>query len=73
MVASFASPLPDNPNRAGLGVGVAAFYLFIILYGLGVDAVGTIFYSEIFPNHVRAKGLALTIVTYALTDLVSHV
>ena len=73
MVASFASPLPDHPNKAGLGVGVAAFYLFIVLYAAGIDATGTVFYSELFPNHIRAKGLALAIATYALTDLVSHI
>lgn len=73
MVASFASPLPEHPNKAALGVGVAAFYVFIVLYASGIDATGAVFYSELFPNHIRAKGLALAIATYALTDLVSHV
>ena len=29
-----------------------------------------VFYSELFPNHIRAKGLALSIAVIALTDLV---
>ena len=73
MVASFASPLPAHSNKAALGVGVAAFYVFIVLYASGIDATGTVFYSELFPNHLRAKGLALAIATYALTDLVSYI
>ena len=29
-----------------------------------------VWYSEIFPNHIRAKGICLSIATIALTDLV---
>ena len=71
IVASYASPVPSVPNKAGLGLGVAAFYVFVIFYGLGIDSAGTVFYSEIFPNHIRARGLALATMTIALTDLVS--
>lgn len=84
-------------NKAGLGVGVAAFYVFLIIYSLGgalrrpfpstktfqlcqlyhandwiciVDVAGVVFYSELFPNHIRAKGVALCVMSIALTDLV---
>jgi hypothetical protein len=36
-------------NKAGLGVGVAAFYVFLIIYGFGIDVCGVVFYSELFP------------------------
>ena len=45
-------------------------YLFQAAYGFGIDAAGVVFYSEIFPNHLRAKGVSLVIATFALTDLV---
>jgi len=71
VIASFASPVPEiNPNRAGLRMGVAAFYIFLLFYGCGIDVAGVVFYSEVFPNHLRAKGVALAIATIALTDLV---
>ena len=67
MIASFGAV---GTNKAGLGVGVMALYLFIAIYGLGVDVGGYVFYSEIWPNHLRSKGLALAVATNALTDLV---
>jgi len=70
IVASFASPIPAVPNFAGLRAGVAAFYVFLLFYGCGIDVAGVVFYSEVFPNHLRAKGVALAIATIALTDLV---
>lgn len=57
-------------NKAGLGVGVAAFYVFLVIYSLGIDVAGVVFYSELFPNHIRAKGVALCVMSIALTDLV---
>jgi MFS family permease len=71
MVASFASPIPaTNPNEAGLRVGVAALYMFLAVYSVGIDCAGVVFYGELFPNHIRGKGLSLSIATIALTDLV---
>ena len=49
---------------------VAMFYLFLAVYSMGVDVAGVVFYSELFPNHIRAKGVCLSMATVALTDLV---
>lgn len=46
------------------------FYLFLAVYSAGVDVAGVVFYSELFPNHIRAKGVCLSMATVALTDLV---
>lgn len=67
MVSEYAGA---GTNKAGLGVGVAAFYIFLIVYSFGIDVCGVVFYSELFPNHIRAKGVALAIMSIALTDLV---
>lgn len=67
MVASFAAA---GTNLAGLRMGVAAAYLFLLLYSVGIDVCGVVFYSELFPNQIRAKGIALSVCVIALTDLV---
>lgn len=43
--------------------GAAVFFLFlhILLFGLSYDATSYIYGSEIFPNPVRARGLAISI------------
>lgn len=70
MVALYATGPTAGQNRAGLGVGVAAFYLFLLVYSIGIDVCGVVWYSEVFPNHIRAKGICLSIAVIALTDLV---
>ena len=66
MSATFAETGSANLGRAG----VAAAYLFLAFYSVGIDVAGVVFYSELFPNHVRTKGIALSIATISLTDLV---
>jgi len=45
-------------------------YLFQACYGASIDAAGIVFFAEVFPNHIRAKGVSLAIATIALADLV---
>jgi hypothetical protein len=54
MVAEYAD---EGTNKAGLAMGVAAFYIFLAVYSVGVDVAGVCFYSELFPNNMRAKGM----------------
>jgi MFS family permease len=68
MVAIYADD--HTGNVAGLSMGVAAAYLFIICYAFGIDVVSLIVYAELFPNHLRSKGIALSVSVNALTDLV---
>jgi hypothetical protein len=70
IIATFASPIPAAPNVPALKAGVAMFYIFLLFYGCGVDVAGVVFYSEVFPNHLRAKGVAMSVAVIALTDLV---
>lgn len=68
MVATYAET--NSGNQAGLRMGVAAAYIFLAFYSVGVDVAGVVFYSELFPNHIRSKGISLSIAVIALTDLV---
>ncbi|KAJ5135888.1 hypothetical protein N7448_004442 [Penicillium atrosanguineum] len=67
MVAVYAD---SASNEAGLKMGVAVLFCFIFCYAIGVDVAGIVFYGEIFPNHIRAKGLTLAVGARTLTDLV---
>ena len=67
MVAEYAD---EGTNKAGLAMGVAAFYIFLAVYSVGIDVAGVTFYSELFPNNMRAKGICLSMATIAITDLV---
>lgn len=60
-----------DPSRSGLGkLGVAAFYCFNGFYNPSMDDVANIYYAEVFSNHIRSKGVALTNLVLALADLV---
>ncbi|CAG9967348.1 unnamed protein product [Clonostachys byssicola] len=67
MVALYAEA---GTNKAGLSAGVFALYLFPAVYAMGIDVAGYTFFSELFPNHIRAKGVCVVIAVIALTDLV---
>ncbi|KAJ6115470.1 hypothetical protein N7486_001248 [Penicillium sp. IBT 16267x] len=54
MIASFAG----TTNHAGLAMGVLFSFCFIIFYGGGIDVVGYVYCSEIFPTHIRSQGVA---------------
>jgi MFS family permease len=57
-------------NKAGLGVAIAAIYLFMVFYTPGVDCNIAVYLGELFPNHLRSKGVTLAFTVYALTNLV---
>ena len=63
MVASFGETLT---NKAGLGVGVAAFYMFIAFFSCGLEVSVSVYLSEIFPTHIRPKGMAIGLTTFAV-------
>ena len=67
MVAKFAE---SGTNVAGLRMAVAATYLFLAFYAVGIDVVSIVLYPELFPNHMRSKGMAVCIAVNALADLV---
>ena len=67
MVALYA---PTGTNKAGLRAGVAALFVFITFHGLSVDIVCYLVVSELWPNHLRAKGGAWAFIAGAITNLI---
>ena len=56
----------ENSNLADFPTS----YIFIYLYGCGIDVAGFTFFGEVYPNHLRAKGLAISVIAQSLTALV---
>ncbi|KAI1625143.1 general substrate transporter [Exophiala viscosa] len=67
MVARYAA---EGTNKVGLGFALFASYSFSVFYTPGIDCNNAIFLGELFPNHIRAKGVTLCLVVYACIDLV---
>lgn len=67
MVASFGEA---GTNHAGLKMGVAAIYMFLLFYTVSFDSAGLVYFSEVFPNHLRAKGMCVVIAFICLVDLI---
>ncbi|OAL20288.1 hypothetical protein AYO22_09000 [Fonsecaea multimorphosa] len=60
---------PTATNKVGLGWAVTALYLIVIFYCVGVEACGSPFYCEIFPTHIRAKGVCFCFFVNSLANL----
>ncbi|RDH27575.1 general substrate transporter [Aspergillus welwitschiae] len=57
MVALYA----ESDNSAGKNAGVAFIYLFLVFYGTGIDVGTYVYLGEMFPNHIRVKGVGLSL------------
>jgi MFS family permease len=52
------------PNTGGQKTAVVALMFFVFFYGLFIDAASFIYSSEIYPTHIRARGVAMATATY---------
>ncbi|CRL26086.1 Major facilitator superfamily, general substrate transporter [Penicillium camemberti] len=58
----------EKHNTMGtLGVGMTALFAFLLFYAAGVDAPTYVFMSEIFPSHMRSKGMAIAVFIIIMT------
>jgi hypothetical protein len=57
-------------NKSGLATGAAMLFLFQACYATCGDVCVFVIVSEIFPNHIRAKGSIVAYTANALTNLV---
>ncbi|KAL4806511.1 general substrate transporter [Aspergillus unguis] len=63
MVALYA----DSDNTAGKNTGVAILYIFLLFYASGVDVGTYVYIGEMFPNHLRTKGVAIALSSLTAT------
>ncbi|ETI26159.1 hypothetical protein G647_02936 [Cladophialophora carrionii CBS 160.54] len=66
MIAQYAG----TTNHAGLSMGVFFSFCFITFYGGGIDVVGYVYCSEIFPTTIRSQGVAWSLAGTFLSTLV---
>jgi MFS family permease len=66
LVANF---VPSN-NSAALQAAVAMFFIFQIPYGLCLDGTQFAYLGEIFPTHLRAKGVSLGVAMISFTNII---
>ena len=70
LIGKFASPEAlKHPNHAALNAVIAVIYLLNCFYQLGLDGVQFCFLGEIFPNHIRAKGMVVGVATICAINI----
>ncbi|KAF2467020.1 MFS transporter [Lindgomyces ingoldianus] len=66
LVANF---VPSN-NQSALLAAVAMFFLFQIPYGFCLDGTQFAYLGELFPTHLRAKGVSLGVAMISFTNII---
>ena len=66
LVALFA----DSSNAAAKSAGVALLYIFLLFYAVGIDVGTYVYLGEMFPNHIRVKGVGAALATLNMTATV---
>ncbi|KAK4944923.1 hypothetical protein LTR10_015842 [Elasticomyces elasticus] len=56
-------------NHAGLSAGVFFLFLYITFYGCCIDANTYVYCSEIFPTHIRSRGLSFSVACLFLSTI----
>lgn len=60
LVANFATGDDLNhPNKAALQAAVAMFFVYVIWYEICLDGPQFAYLGELFPTHLRPKGMNL--------------
>lgn len=65
--AALAATMVPDDNKAGLRAAVAMIFLFFAFFNTGVDCSMYAYVSEIFPNHLRMRGMAIAVASINLT------
>ncbi|EXJ70207.1 uncharacterized protein A1O5_06275 [Cladophialophora psammophila CBS 110553] len=66
LVAQYAGSNNGNALRAG----IAMMFVFGVFYSFGIDGPQFCYLTEIFPSHLRAKGVSLGVATFSLTNII---
>lgn len=70
LIGKYTSPKAlEHPNKEALHAVIAMIYLLNCFYQLGLDGVQFAYLSEIFPTHLRAKGMVIGIATICAINI----
>ncbi|KAI9870980.1 MAG: hypothetical protein M1830_003560, partial [Pleopsidium flavum] len=67
--AALDAQYTGTTNASGLRAGVFFLFLYISFYGVCIDATTFVYCSEIFPTHIRPKGMAFSIAILFLATI----
>jgi sugar porter (SP) family MFS transporter len=59
-----------KPNETALKAAVAMIYVYVVFYEICLDGVQFAYIGEIFPTHLRAKGIALGVAGICLMNVI---
>ncbi|OQV09352.1 hypothetical protein CLAIMM_13482 [Cladophialophora immunda] len=71
IVSRFATS-PESlakPNKAALRAAVAMMYIYILAFQVFLDGTMYAYMGELFPTHIRAKGLVVAITTITTINI----
>ncbi|KIW88085.1 uncharacterized protein Z519_11195 [Cladophialophora bantiana CBS 173.52] len=72
LVATYATS-PESlahPNDAALQAAVAMFYIYIVIFESSLDSGQFVYLGELFPTHLRAKGISFGVAGVNLINIV---
>lgn len=69
--ATYASTTAlSHPNSSALKAAVAMIYMYVVFYEICLDGAQFAYLGEIFPTHLRAKGIALGVAGICLMNII---
>jgi MFS family permease len=68
--AAITAAFAGTNHTAGLNTRVAALFLFVFFCAIRVDVGMLVFFGEIYPNHMRVKGMTATLAILCCLDLI---
>lgn len=69
VAALIANFVPSN-NQAALQAIIAFLYIYVVFYEGGLDGTQFAYLGELFPTHLRAKGMNLGVAGICLMNIV---
>jgi len=67
--AALLAKYQGSNNHAALQATVAMYYIFGVVYGLVLDGTQFSYLGELFPTHIRAKGVCLGVAMISLVNI----
>jgi sugar porter (SP) family MFS transporter len=72
LVATYATSSSSiaKPDASALKAAVALIYVYVVFYEICLDGTQFAYLGEIFPTHLRAKGMALGVAGICLMNII---
>ncbi|RFU26009.1 hypothetical protein B7463_g10338, partial [Scytalidium lignicola] len=72
LVATYATTTESlaTPNKSALQAAAAMIFIYIVVFQFTVDGIQYVYLGEIFPTHLRAKGIALGMAGLNLINII---